>query len=83
MPEEGIGLALLLFFGAFALLVDGYEVDLFAQRCKLLDAAVVTFVRGDFLGVVPEEFPVSLDGWFEKFVLDGLISPLKNASTLC
>jgi hypothetical protein len=42
---------LFLFFGAFALLVDGHEVDLFAQGCKLLAAAVVAFVRGEFLGV--------------------------------
>ncbi len=73
VPEEGIGLTLFLFFGAFALLVDGHEVDLFAQRCKLLAAAVVAFVRGEFPGVVPEEFPVSLDGRFEKFMLDGLM----------
>ncbi len=78
VPEEGIGLALFLFFGAFALLVDGHEVDLFAQRRELLAAAVVPFVRGNFLGVLPEEFPVPLDGRFEKFVLDGLRACLKR-----
>jgi hypothetical protein len=60
-------LALFLFFGAYSLLIDGYKVDLFAQRCKLRATAVVAFVCGEFLGIVSKEFPVSLDGRSEKF----------------
>ena len=53
--------------------IERHQVDLFAQRRKLLGAAIVAFVCGKFSWIVPEQFAAPFDGRFDKLVLDGFM----------